>query len=136
MLGKTEPRSSISSLVMIAADLSAKPEILTASGGEEGEAEELLLVVQRPLSSTRGTCPSTAALGLYIAGVMGCFQQAAARTRERQVGVWLSHWDARGDGGRSIPTPERVKSEALSAHLPPPDLSPSICVQVCPANTH
>lgn len=33
MLGKTEPRSSISSLVMIVADLSAKPGILIASQG-------------------------------------------------------------------------------------------------------
>lgn len=54
MLGKREPRSSISSLVMIAADLGAKPGILIASGGEERKAEELLPVVQRPLSNTGG----------------------------------------------------------------------------------
>ena len=136
MLGKTEPRNSISSLVMIAADLSAKPGILIAGGGEEGKAEELLPVVQRPLSNTGGRALAQQPLGCTSQGVMGCFQRAAARTRERQVGVWLSSRHARGDGGCSIPTPERVKSEALSAHLAPPDLSPSICVQACPANTH
>ena len=136
MLGKTEPRSSISSLVMIAADLGAKPGILIASGGEERKAEELFPVVQRPLSNTGGCAVAQQPLGCTSQGARGCFQQAAARTRERQVGVWLSHRDARGDGGRSIPTPERVKSEALSAHLALPDLLPSICVQACPANTH
>lgn len=48
MLGKTEPRSSISSLVMVAADVNVKPGILIAMGGKEGKAEEFLLVVQRP----------------------------------------------------------------------------------------
>lgn len=48
MLGKTEPKNSISSLVMIAVDLNVKPGILIATGGKEGKAEELLLVVQRP----------------------------------------------------------------------------------------
>jgi len=53
---------------MIAADLSAKPGILIASGGEAGKAEELLPVVQSPLSNTGGMCPGTAAFGLQIAG--------------------------------------------------------------------
>lgn len=74
MLGKTEPRSSISSLVMIAADLSAKPGILIASGGEEGKAGEHLLLVQRPLSNTRGHALALQPLGCTLQGVMGCFQ--------------------------------------------------------------
>lgn len=74
MLGKREPRSSISSLVTIAADLSAKPGILIASGGEEGKAEELLLVVQRPLSNTGGRAVVQQPLGCTLQGVMGYFQ--------------------------------------------------------------
>lgn len=74
MLGKREPRSSISSLVTIAADLSAKPGILIASGGEEGKAEELLLVVQRPPSNTGGRAVVQQPLGCVLQGVMGCFQ--------------------------------------------------------------
>lgn len=74
MLGKTEPRSSISSLVTIAAHLSAKLGILIASGGEEGKAEELLLVIRRPLSNTGGRALAQQPLGCTSQGVMGCFQ--------------------------------------------------------------
>lgn len=67
MLGKTEPRGSVSSLVMIAADLSAKPGILIASGGEEGERRGAAPGCPKATKQHRGTCPSAAVLGLSIA---------------------------------------------------------------------
>lgn len=32
------------------------------------------------------------------------------------MSIWLLHGDVRRDEGHSIPNPERVKSEALTAH--------------------
>lgn len=107
MLGKTEPKSSISSLVMIAADVNVKPGILIAIGGKEGKAEELLLVVQRPLSSTGGCAPVLQPFRCTWQGVMGCFQHTATSTRQRPAGVWLSSRMREGmEGAPSQPQKE------------------------------
>lgn len=83
----------------------------------------------------QGMYPPAAALGLHVAGGGGDLPASCCQNKGETGGRLALVQGWRRDGGRSIQTPERVKSEALSAHLALPDLLPPICVQACPGNT-